>query len=131
MIGRGVESKSGGSVFLFEGAREIGKKPRRRRCSLGRDGVTLVNQKGDRIGTSRSRRRASERETSEFYRKCKKERKRKTGNREKDGDIFPPLGFSGRAKTWRGMRATFLLFIVSRCLCFTRPCHAVLCHGTR
>jgi len=64
VIGRGVESKSGGSVFLFEGAREIGKKPRRRCRSLGRDGVTLVNQKGDRIGTERrdQRRCASERD---------------------------------------------------------------------
>lgn len=26
----------------------------------------------------------------------------------------------------RGMRATFLLFIVSRCLCFTRPSRAAL-----
>lgn len=64
MIGRGVESKSGSSVFLFEGAREIGKKPRRRCRSLGRNGVILVNQKGDRIGTERrdQRRCASERD---------------------------------------------------------------------
>lgn len=44
MIGRGVESKSGGSVCPFEGAREFdGKHPTTLPWSRV-DGVTLVNQ---------------------------------------------------------------------------------------
>lgn len=127
MIGRGVESKSGGSVFPLRGCSRVRKKapttfPRSRggwrypRKPEGRQ---------NRNGTSRGSETAREKER-------KKERKGETGRNTREGeregetgDIFPPSGFGGRAKTWRGMRATFLLFIVSRCLCFTRPCRAV------
>lgn len=135
MIGRGVESRSGGgSVFPFEGAREFGRKLRRRfRGGLGVDGVILVKQRGrqNRNGTSRPGRRVCvwARETGEQAVNAQG-RKRGTGRDEK---IFPPSDFRGSEKerereryTRCGMRATFLLFIVSRCLCFTRPSRAAL-----
>lgn len=88
MIGRGVESRSGGgSVFPFEGAREFGRKLRRRfRGGLGVDGVILVKQRGrqNRNGTSRPGRRVCvwARETGEQAVNAQG-RKRGTGRDEK------------------------------------------------
>lgn len=100
MIGRGVESRSGGgSVFPFEGAREFGRKLRRRfRGGLGVDGVILVKQRGrqNRNGTSRPGRRVCvwARETGEQAVNAQG-RKRGTGRDEK---IFPPSDFRGSEK---------------------------------
>lgn len=73
-------------------------------------GATFRAENGERR-TRRTRRRD---ENKHFFRSVLVGRERRASSTVVRFD-------AGGANTWLGMRATFPLFIVSRCLCFTRP----------